>query len=71
MSDNEITDIARALDQHFNGERTGAGRDMGFAIMVWPFGAGPGECEFASNCERASLISILREMATRLERGDA
>lgn len=64
----EMNQLARFLDQRFNGSARGRSRKTGFVLMVFPFGEGDGRCNFVSNgADRSDLVSLFREMAARFE----
>lgn len=67
MTDREqMARVADALDELFNGDRAGEERTTGFLLMVWPFGEEPADCQFVTNCERQSVVVLMKEMAARL-----
>ena len=47
--------LAQTLDELFNGEATGADRQTGFVLMVFPFGNGEGRANYISNANRADI----------------
>jgi len=61
-----MNDLARAIDQFFNGEATGAARKTGYVLMVFPFGEG-GRCNYISNANRADVMVMLKEQMKRFE----
>jgi hypothetical protein len=64
----EMTAIAKALDEIFNGQLKGNDRPTGFALMVFPFGERTGRCNFISNgANREDLVVLFKEMIARFE----
>ena len=62
--------IARNLDILFNAGATGKSRTVGFGLLVFPFGAGDGRCNYISNgADRRDIIKLLREQANRFDEG--
>lgn len=59
---------AAALDEVFNGDRRGAERQVGFVLLVFPFGEKEGRCNYISNgADRADMVRLLREQANRFD----
>jgi hypothetical protein len=64
----KMNDVARVLDQLFNGEARGADRPTGFVLLVFPFGSKDGRCNYISNgADRADIVKMLREQANRFD----
>lgn len=63
----QMNQLARFIDQKFNGLAKGKGRKAGFVLMVFPFGENDaGRCNFISNgADRADLAVLFKEMAAR------
>ena len=60
--------VARWLDQTFNGQARGDDRQTGFVLLCFPFGEVEGRCNFISNgAERRALAVLFREMIARFE----
>jgi hypothetical protein len=60
--------LAGALDQMFNGDQRGDGRETGFVLLVFPFGEKEGRCNYISNgADRADIVTLLREQIKRFE----
>lgn len=61
--------IAQSLDKVLNGDATGAGRETGFVLMVYPFGdVGNGRCNYISNgADRRDVVTLMKEMIARFE----
>ena len=60
--------IARVLDETFNGDAKGSDRDIGFVLLVFPFGEKEGRCNYISNgADRRDMIKLLREQANRFD----
>jgi hypothetical protein len=63
-----MNDVARSLDGFFNGEAKGPEREVGFVLLVFPFGSKEGRCNYISNgADRRDIIKLLREQADRFE----
>ena len=67
---NNMNMIARKLDQVFNGDTKGAAREVGFVLLVFPYGDTEGRCNYISNgAERKDIVKLLREQANRFDTG--
>lgn len=65
-----MNELARKLDNSFNGDLHGGNRQVGFVLLVFPFGDKEGRCNYISNgADRKDIIKLLREQADRFERG--
>lgn len=64
----QITAIVQTLDKVFNGDKHGNDREVGFVLMVFPFGDRSGRCNYASNgADRRDIVTLMREMIARFE----
>jgi hypothetical protein len=64
----DMITVARTLDEHFNGPRKGAHREVGFVLLVFPFGDGDGRCNYISNgARREDIVKMMREQIARFE----
>lgn len=64
----KMQDLARAIDQLFNGDLKGADRKVGFVMMVYNFGDEPGRCNYISNgADRKDVVTLMKEMIARFE----
>ncbi len=62
--------VAAAIDAFFNGDAHGAARQIGFVLLVFPFGEKDGRCNYISNgADRADMVKFLREQANRFDTG--
>ncbi|HEX8814325.1 MAG TPA: hypothetical protein VF753_02390 [Terriglobales bacterium] len=60
--------LAGALDELFNGELHGPDREVGFVLLVFPFGDTAGRCNFISNgADRKDIVVLMKEMIVRFE----
>jgi hypothetical protein len=60
--------VAHALDEAFNGEAKGKDRKVGFVLLVFPFGAEDGRCNYISNgADRRDIVTMLKEQIERFE----
>jgi hypothetical protein len=64
----QMNQLARFIDQKFNGLAKGKARKAGFVLLVFPFGENDGaRCNFSSNgADRADLAVLFKEMAARM-----
>lgn len=63
-----MNDVAMTLDQVFNGDAKGAARETGFVLLVFPFGAKDGRCNYISNgADRRDIVVMLKEQIARFE----
>ena len=64
----DMITIAGILDDHFNGPRKGAEREVGFVLLVFPFGGNEGRCNYISNgARRDDIVKMMREQIARFE----
>lgn len=57
-----------ALDGAFNPGLSGKDRTVGIVLLVFPFGAGDGRCNYISNgADRKDIAVMFREQAARFE----
>jgi len=60
--------ICHHLDHAFNGDAKGAARQVGFVLLVFPFGDEEIKVNYISNgCDREEIAKALRKVATRFE----
>ena len=61
--------IASVLDETFNGKARGPDKNVGFVLLVFPFGAGSSpRCNFISNgAARKDVVVLMKEMIARFE----
>lgn len=60
--------IVQVLDELFNGEAKGDARQVGFVLMVFPFGDIDGRCNYMSNgADRKDIVTLMKEMIARFE----
>jgi hypothetical protein len=60
--------IARTLDEAFNGDKRGSDRKVGFVLLVFPFGASDGRCNYISNgADRRDIVTMMKEQIARFE----
>ena len=57
--------VARNIDIMFNGP--GGAKDIGFILMVFPFGDHKGRCNYMSNASREDVIVLLKEQLARFQ----
>jgi hypothetical protein len=64
----QMNAIASALDKVFNGDKRGSDRDVGFVLLVFPFGAKDGRCNYISNgADRQDIIVMMKEQIARFQ----
>ena len=65
----QMNAIAQGLDDVFNGDAKGDARQVGFVLLVFPFGDAEGQrCNFISNgANRRDLVALFKEMIARFE----
>lgn len=62
--------IAEVLDETFNGEARGLDRNVGFVLLVFPYGNedGMGRCNYISNgADRKDIVVMMKEQIKRFE----
>jgi hypothetical protein len=60
--------IARTLDKLFNGEVKGRQRQVGFVLLVFPFGEKEGRANYISNgADRRDIVTLFKEQIKRFE----
>jgi hypothetical protein len=63
-----MNNLARGLDKIFNGDAKGADRKTGFVLLVFPFGARDGRCNYISNgASRDDVVIMMKEQIKRFE----
>lgn len=63
-----MNDIAKMLDELFNGEARGKDRDTGFILLVFPFGESEGRCNYISNgADRRDVVTMFKEQIARFQ----
>jgi hypothetical protein len=65
----QMAAVAKALDDVFNGEGVkGPDRKVGFVLLVFPFGADDGRCNYISNgADRRDIVTMFKEQIKRFE----
>ena len=64
----QMVRVAKALDELFNGEAKGHDRKTGFVLLVFPFGANDGRCNYISNgADRHDIVTLMKEQIKRFE----
>jgi hypothetical protein len=60
--------LAKGIDDILNGEGTPKQeRKVGFCLLVFDFGEGPGRANYISNAKREDIVVLLKEQLTRWE----
>lgn len=60
--------LASGLDDALNGDKRGADRTTGFVLLVFPFNATDGRCNYISNgADRRDIVTMLKEQIKRFE----
>lgn len=64
----QMNAVVKGLDQIFNGNARGSARQVGFVLLVFPFGEKDGRCNYISNgANRDDIIVMLKEQIARFE----
>lgn len=64
----QMNAVAQALDEIFNGQVGGPGRNTGFVLLVFPFDSHDGRCNYISNgADRVDIMTLFREQIARFE----
>lgn len=64
----KMNELAHAIDELFNGKARGDDREVGFVLMVFPFGEKQGRCNYISNgADRKDIVVLMKEMIARFE----
>jgi hypothetical protein len=64
----QMNAVAKALDGLFNGKERGADREVGFVLLVFPFGEKEGRCNYISNgADRRDIVTLFKEQIKRFE----
>jgi hypothetical protein len=60
--------VAAALDEIFNLGARGKDREVGFVLLVFPFGEKEGRCNYISNgADRRDIVTLMKEQIKRFE----
>lgn len=60
--------LAQGIDEILNGHKKGADRDVGFILMLFPFGDHGGRCNYISNgAGRQDVVTLMKKMIARFE----
>lgn len=59
--------LARQIDHLFNGDLRGKDREVGFVLLVFPFGGAEGRANYISNADRADIVTLLKQQIARFE----
>lgn len=64
----QMTALARGINEIFNGDAPVGERKTGFVLMVFPFDGFDGRCNYISNgADRRDIVTLMREMIARFE----
>lgn len=64
----QMVAVMKNLDAVFNGSLRGPDRMVGLVLLVFPFNATDGRCNYASNgADRKEIAKMFREQAARFE----
>lgn len=64
----KMRELASMIDMFFNGRGP---RVVGFCLMVFDLGEGPGRANYMSNAQRSDIIKLLKEQIAHFEKQDA
>jgi hypothetical protein len=60
--------IITTVDEFVNDNKRGKDREIGIVVLMFPFGDGPGRCNFMSNgVAREDVVALMKEMIARFE----
>ena len=60
--------LARGIDEIMNHGAKGADREIGFVLLVFPFGDKEGRCNYISNgADRRDIVTMFKEQIKRFE----
>jgi hypothetical protein len=63
-----MNELAKGLDQFFNGDVKPQHRKYGFCLLVFPFGHGDdNRINYICNAEREDMITAMKEFIARAE----
>lgn len=62
-----MNSMAAGIDDVLNGDKTGADREWGFVLLVFPFHGADGRANYISNANRADIVVLLKEQLARFE----
>jgi hypothetical protein len=60
-----MNELAVFIDKYFNEDLND--KKVGFCLMVFNFGDGPGRANYISNAQRNDIITLLKEQVKRFE----
>jgi hypothetical protein len=64
----KMNQLAQAIDQLFNGDKRGKDRNVGFVLLVFPFGDKKGRANYISNgADRKDIVRLFKEQIKRFE----
>jgi hypothetical protein len=59
--------LGRTIDKMLNGDLKGSDREVGFVLLVFPFGDHEGRCNYISSADRHDVVVMLKEQIARFE----
>lgn len=65
----QMQKLAKLVDTYWNGPKQGHQREVGFILLVFPFGQGD-RINYISNAERRDVVVALKELVARFEGQD-
>jgi hypothetical protein len=63
----QMNAVAQGLEKIFNGDAKGDDRAVGFVLLVFPFGAEDGRCNYISNGADRDIVAMMKEQIKRFE----
>ena len=64
----QMTALARVINELFNGDAAVGERRVGFILMVFPFDNHEGRCNYISNgADRRDVVTLMKEQIKRFE----
>ena len=65
----QMNELAKMLDETFNGKNKGKNRKYGFMLSVFPFGnIEGGRFNYISNADKKNIVTLLKEMVVKFEK---
>jgi hypothetical protein len=61
----KMNELAMFIDRYFNEDPKD--KRVGFCLMVFNFGGGPGRANYISNAVRKDVVTLLKEQLARFE----
>jgi hypothetical protein len=64
----KMNELARSIDEFFNGAAKGADRQVGFVLLVFEYGESEGRANYISNgANRKDMVAFMKEQIKHFE----